>query len=317
MHIVPGTSGRIDQQEARGYLLGAVLGRGLLSRKEAAAAGLDARNKLTALDKRLAAEKEMARRAAGAARKAGGDAIEKQAAEAKMAREAVERERIALDLPQPLPPPKPVAGRKRNERPPPDLLALWCQRNQVSLESFKQDVRSLRYQRAQVERAWKPRTYRERKRLARTLELQKLDNRACTCDDHVLSFLCQAHVCYAFEAGTCDGTKPGPVGERSLPTRRIECGCMTYAFCDDEVDSRHHYLSPRAQLLSDEEYDIWGCYRLAFGWLAEPPGGRYGPGYCPAKAARWLTTVEVLEWNERHREMDRAELEKLAHFGKL
>ena len=41
IHIVPGTSGRIDMEEARGYLLGAVLGRGLLSREQAAAAGLD------------------------------------------------------------------------------------------------------------------------------------------------------------------------------------------------------------------------------------------------------------------------------------
>ena len=36
IHIVPGTSGRIDQEEARGYLLGAVLGRGLLPRKHSA-----------------------------------------------------------------------------------------------------------------------------------------------------------------------------------------------------------------------------------------------------------------------------------------
>ena len=100
IHIVPGTTGGIDQQGARGYLLGAVLGRRLLSRKEAAGAGLNARNKLTAIEKRLAAEKETARRAAGAARKAGGNAVEKQAAEAKIAREAVEREQIALDLPQ-------------------------------------------------------------------------------------------------------------------------------------------------------------------------------------------------------------------------
>ena len=54
MHIMPGTAGRIDQQEARGYLLGtAVLGRGLIDREEAKMAGLDARNKLTALERRL------------------------------------------------------------------------------------------------------------------------------------------------------------------------------------------------------------------------------------------------------------------------
>ena len=55
MHMVPGTAGRIDQQEGRGYLLGAVLGRGLLGRKEAVAVGLEARNKLTAIERRLAA----------------------------------------------------------------------------------------------------------------------------------------------------------------------------------------------------------------------------------------------------------------------
>eukprot|EP00966_Prymnesium_polylepis_P238550 5516762-Prymnesium_polylepis.1 len=64
MHMVPGTNGRIDQQEARGYLLGAVLGRGLLTREQAKAAGLDARNRQTALEKRLATQKELARKAA-------------------------------------------------------------------------------------------------------------------------------------------------------------------------------------------------------------------------------------------------------------
>jgi hypothetical protein len=93
---------------------------------------------------------------------------------------------------------------------------------------------------------------------------------------------------------------------------------MRHASCDDEVVSRRHYLSPRgAQLLSDEEYGIWGEYRLAFGWLSDPPGGMYGPGYCPAKAARSLTTEEVLEWSERHREMDRTEREKLQSYGKV
>ena len=46
MHIVPGTAGRIDQQEGRGYLIGVVLGRGLLEREDAVGVGLEVRNKL-------------------------------------------------------------------------------------------------------------------------------------------------------------------------------------------------------------------------------------------------------------------------------
>eukprot|EP00966_Prymnesium_polylepis_P094135 2178837-Prymnesium_polylepis.1 len=64
LHFVPGTAGRIDQQEGRGYLLGAVLGRGLLTREQAKAAGFDARNRQTALEKRFATQKELARKAA-------------------------------------------------------------------------------------------------------------------------------------------------------------------------------------------------------------------------------------------------------------
>ena len=106
IHQVPGTGGRIDQEEGRGYLLGAVLGRGLLTRKEAADAGLDARNKLTALEKRLTFAKEAARKAG---RKVGGDVKQKQC-EAR----AIEHEHINIDLPPPgMPPPKQPPKRKR------------------------------------------------------------------------------------------------------------------------------------------------------------------------------------------------------------
>jgi hypothetical protein len=121
MHLVPGTTGRIDKEESRGYLLGAVLGRGLLTREKAAAAGQDARNKLNALERRLATQKETARRAAAAARKAGGDAPQRHAATAATARRAIEREPITLELPDralpPPPPPPPPRPRKRAREP--------------------------------------------------------------------------------------------------------------------------------------------------------------------------------------------------------
>ena len=104
------TADRIDQQEGRGYLLGAVLGRGLLSRVEAQTSGLDARNKITALEKRLTTQKEAVRRAAGIARKADGDAIAKQTPTAKAELEAIEHERAKLDLP--CPPFQPSLGQR-------------------------------------------------------------------------------------------------------------------------------------------------------------------------------------------------------------
>ena len=132
MHVVPGTAGRIDQQEGRGYVLGAVLGRGLLDRTQAAAAGLDARNKQTALEKRLTDQKEAARKAAGIARKVGGDAVETQASEAARERKAIERERIALTLPTPLPQPSQSARAPSRKRKQIDLprwyeMPSWAQ----------------------------------------------------------------------------------------------------------------------------------------------------------------------------------------------
>ena len=134
MHMVPGTAGRIDQQEGRGYVLGAVLGRGLLDRSQAAAAGLDARNKLTALEKRLKEQKETARKAAGTARKAGDSAVEKQASEAVQEREAIEREQITLVLPTPLPQPSlsarpPSRKRKQIDLPQWYEMPSWAQVN--------------------------------------------------------------------------------------------------------------------------------------------------------------------------------------------
>jgi hypothetical protein len=115
LHLVPDTTGRIDQQEGRGYLLGALLGRGLLTREQAAAAGLDARNKLAALEKRLTVQKETARMAA---RRLSGEALLQHGADTAVAREAIEREQIKLDLPEPsAPPPRRLRERKRAREP--------------------------------------------------------------------------------------------------------------------------------------------------------------------------------------------------------
>ena len=118
-HPVPGTAGRIDQQEARGYLLGAVLGRGLVTREEAKAAGLDARNQLAALEKRLSSAKEAARYDARVARKAGGDAPQKQAAAAATKLKLIECEQLEIDgLPaaQPVMPPPPLLPQRKRKR---------------------------------------------------------------------------------------------------------------------------------------------------------------------------------------------------------
>ena len=301
MHIVPGTTGRIDQQETRGYLLGAALGRGLLTRTEAAAAGLDARNKLKALEKRLTEQKEAARRAAAAARKAGADAVAAQAAAAAAARATIEREPITLALPRPLPPPKPpsAAGRKPAPPPPPpsaapDPVEAWCQRNHYPYELFKSQLPAKRYDRAQVERAWHPQTYRERKRFEQTRQMQRRHNNACTCDDDVPSWLCQVHLCWALELGMCEGDTRGPWNARKKPSRRVRCNCMQDAYRDEDPRVRPWHRD----LLVWQEEAVHGEMRLPFSWLCAPPGGWYGPGYCPRKAARALTSHEVMEWEE-------------------
>jgi len=123
--------------------------------------------------------------------------------------------------------------------------------------------------------------------------MQKLNNSACTCDDYVPSWLCQVHVCWALELGTCEGTQPGAWDARARPSRRISCDCMQHAYAgEDEVTRRPWHRA----LLVDREEAIHGEIRLPFSWLVRPPGGWYGPDYCPRKAARALTTSEVLEW---------------------
>ena len=76
-------------------------------------AGLDARNKLTALERRLANQKETARKARDAARKVGSEAIERQAGNASEERRAIEHERSDIDLPQRKQPPQAQRERKR------------------------------------------------------------------------------------------------------------------------------------------------------------------------------------------------------------
>ena len=304
MHMVPGTSGRIDQQEARGYALGAVLGRGLLSREEAKVAGLDARNKLTALERRLAVAKETARRAAGVARKAGGGAVETQAAAARTEREAIERERIELDLPLPLPPPMPpsAAGRKRAEPPPPDPMQqrfeAWCRRHDPGgvanpVAYYEHQRKYARLSRAMTARRWKPRSWAARRDKAQTLALQQRSNQLCECDDDVPSILCRAHACYAFEIGTCDGLPPERVAPN--PSSRISCSCMRHAWGGDP-EQRWPAHKPQLMIDATEDYDFLTEETkrfLYFAWLDPMPGGQYGPGFDPEAAARKLTTMDV------------------------
>ena len=146
MHPVPGTAGRIDQQESRGYLLGAVLGRSLVTREQAQAAGLDARNKLNALEKRLASAKEAARYNARVARKAGGDAPEKQAAAAASALSAIKCERFEIDgltAAQPaMPPLLPQRKRQRaHAHPRWFLMPSWDEVNAAMDQADAEHVR--------------------------------------------------------------------------------------------------------------------------------------------------------------------------------
>ena len=199
--------------------------------------------------------------------------------------------------------------------PAPDPLKAWCQRTHTPHDHFMRMVPRRRYMRAQAERAWKPRTYRERKQLAQTLEIQRLNNRACTCDDYVPSWLCQVHVCYALEAGTCDGTRPSGMGGREPPTRRVQCDCMQHAFGAQEVEDR--WPSHKRPLLVVAEEDLHGEIPMPFRWLSDPPGGWYGPGFCLEKAARKLTTQEVAEWEGRRRAIDPTPIENLESYGRL
>jgi hypothetical protein len=299
MHVVPGTNGRIDQQEGRGYLLGAVLGHGLLTRTEAAAAGLDARNKLNALEKRLAEQKEAARRAAGVARKAGGEAVEKQAADAKAARQAIEFERIQLELPpcMPPPPPKPAASRKRAVPPPADLLQArfeaWCRRHDPGgvvdpVAYFEGQRKTSRLLHALQARAWKPRSWQKRIELAETLAVQQHNNQCCTCEDDVPSILCRVHDCWAFEIGMCDGLQS--YGSGDFPSSRVRCDCMQHAYGDDP---EQRWPDHRPPLLWEAHYDLHGERGLPFPWLDPPPGGWYGAGYDPEAAAKKLTAMDV------------------------
>ena len=233
-HIVPGTSGRIDAEESRGYLLGAVLGRGLLERTQAAAAGLDARNKKAAVEKRLGAEKEASRKAA---RKLSGAERERHTAAAAEERAALERAPIKLQLP---PPPKPrsAAGRKCAPPPPPPppppehdaCLVAWCARNGwrpaslVSHMSRRVDACKRR------ERAWNPRGFDEVRRKVQRLQAVAAADELCTCSDGVPSILCRVNVCFATAAGaTCE--------ERVVPG--MSCSCICWE--DAEVVSIKDY----------------------------------------------------------------------------
>lgn len=275
MHMVPGTNGRIDQQEGRGYLLGAVLGRGLLTREQAKAAGLDARNKLTALDKRLFEQKEAARRTA---RKLRGEELDKHTIAARTEREAIERERIELDLPPPPPPPKPraAAGRKRVEPAPPpqvDPLVAWCGRHEGwTPASISQHMSRRVHESKRRHRAWNPRGHREVTEKARALEVVAGDDDLCTCGDGVPSILCRVSRCFATAAGA-------PCDERVVPG--CPCDCMGWE--QEEMDGEPPLISLKQRRMTLFETD--GCMPLVLTKPPPPPIGGW-PVYDAKAVAR-------------------------------
>ena len=211
-------------------------------------------------------------------------------------------------MPPPLPPAPPPP-------PPPDPLQArfeaWCHRHHPGgmldpVDYWTDQRKYLRFLRALKARAWKPRDYTRRKRLAQTLEVQKVRNRVCTCDDHVPSWLCQAHVCYAFEIGMCDGM---PI-YGGYPSARVQCDCMRHAFGHDP---EQRWPEHKPELRWDWEDCIFGQPGLHFPWLDPPPGGHYGPGFDPQVAARKLTTADV----HLHESDDSPPLRKFPSYGKL
>jgi hypothetical protein len=315
VHIVPGTNGRIDAEESRGYVLGAVLGRGLLTRQQAAAAGLDARNKKTAAEKRLEAQKETDRKAT---RKLSGEAREQHVADAATARAALERAPIVIELPAP-PAPRSAVGRKRAAPPPSDPHAVWevradawCKRRGLTSEDWQalmerkgQDAWQLRH----WEQAWHPRTWRGRLELSQQRERGCALNRSlCTCDQGVPSFLCRVAWCYAFEAlGTCSC-------ERMYPGQ-CECTCMIGAWGDDS-EGRAFFESPAPNLHDMKRWkvslDEAICLPCPEDPMPMPPGG------WPVVEPRWIrerrARAEAKALCKRHARMERM-LKKVGNCG--
>ena len=181
---------------------------------------------------------------------------------------------------------------------------------------YHEDLRKYRRMRKAFEwRAWHPRGYAERAQLTRTRALQQRSNQVCCCNRGELvgqpSFLCRAHLCYAFEVGTCDG-----IGWSNHPSDRMECDCMQHAWAGDDEMPRWPAHKPML-LLEHAEYMGWGP-SLPFSWLDPPPGGRYGPGFVPAAAANKLTRADL-----RMREPDpvdgwrESNLRKYPSYGKV
>jgi hypothetical protein len=214
------------------------------------------------------------------------------------------------------PPPPPVAPAL--PLPPADPLQarfeVWCHRHHPGgsldpVEYWTDQRKYGRFLRALEERAWKPRDYTRRKRLAQTLEVQRARNSVCTCDNDVPSWLCQAHVCYALEIGMCDGL---PSYGR-YPSARVQCDCMQHAFGHDP---EQRWPEHKPELRWEWEDNICGQPGLHFPWLDPPPGGHYGPGFDPRVAARKLTMAD-LHLRESDDSPDQLELRKFPSYGKL
>ena len=211
-------------------------------------------------------------------------------------RDAFERKEVKLELPS-LEECEAAAPRIAPAAPPPPnplqaRFEAWCHRHHPGgtldpVEYWTDQRKYLRFLRALKARAWKPRDYARRKRLAQTLQVQSKRNCVCTCGDHVPSWLCQAHVCYAFEIGMCDGLGSHDFG---YPSSRVRCDCMRHAFGHDP---EQRWPEHKPELRWDWEDDIFGQPGLHFPWLDPPPGGHYGPGFDPQVAARKLTTADV------------------------
>ena len=116
---------------------------------------------------------------------------------------------------------------------------------------------------------------------------------------------------WAFEIGMCDGLSGD---SRAEPSPRIGCDCMRNAWSPPGLDAGQRWPPHRPHELLIELQDYYYSEpSLPFQWLDPPPGGWYGPGFCPRAAARRLTTQDMILFDSD----DLPRIESYPSFGRV
>ena len=184
----------------------------------------------------------------------------------------------------------------------------------MTVESFEAGRNRDRAERAIRARRWQPVGREDHAALAQKLEARRERDDLCICsesgeDSPVPSWLCPVTWCWSNAAGApCEERGAGYPGDCMV--KAWPCVLQIYGLTDFTPHRMHARMRPM-----DRKHCVVNGYETSYVWTNVPPGGYYGPGFCPRRAGATLTPAAVKHAEENRYQCAHRLAEQGPRFG--